>query len=81
MSDKPSPRRTFIPAAALAKAVDFDDDMMRVTFIDGACSPCRWPGSAGCWRRPRSKEIVMRSLEEASACTGPNWTRTCPSPD
>ena len=33
--DKPSPRRTFVPAAALAKAVDFDDDMMRVTFLDG----------------------------------------------
>ena len=32
---KPQPRRNFVPAAALAKAVDFDDDMMRVTFMDG----------------------------------------------
>ena len=44
MSDKPSPRRTFIPAAALAKAVDFDDDMMRVTFMDGGvlAVPLAW---------------------------------------
>jgi hypothetical protein len=34
-SDKPSPRRAFVPATALAKAVDFDADMMRVTFMDG----------------------------------------------
>jgi hypothetical protein len=33
-SDKPSPRRAFVPTTALAKAVDFDDDMMRVTFMD-----------------------------------------------
>ncbi len=33
--DKPTPRRTFVPAAALAKAVDFDADMMRVTLMDG----------------------------------------------
>jgi hypothetical protein len=32
-SDKPSPRRAFVPAAALAKAVDFDADMMRVTLL------------------------------------------------
>jgi hypothetical protein len=34
-SDKPSPRRSFVPTTALAKAVDFDEDMMRVTFMDG----------------------------------------------
>jgi Protein of unknown function (DUF2442) len=28
-------RRSFVPATALAKAVDFDADMMRVTFMDG----------------------------------------------
>ena len=27
--------RSFVPATALAKCVDFDDAMMRVTFIDG----------------------------------------------
>jgi hypothetical protein len=28
-------RRSYVPATALAKAVDFDVDMMRVTFMDG----------------------------------------------
>jgi hypothetical protein len=34
-SDKSSPRWAFVPATALAKAVDFDADMMRVTLMDG----------------------------------------------
>jgi hypothetical protein len=29
------PQRAFVPRTALAKAVDFDDAMMRVTFTDG----------------------------------------------
>src|SRR5437764_4794200 len=32
---KPKPRRAYVPATALAKSVDFDDVMMRVTFTDG----------------------------------------------
>jgi uncharacterized protein DUF2442 len=32
---RPSPHRAFVPAAALAKQVDFDDLMMHVTFMDG----------------------------------------------
>ena len=28
-------RRGFVPTTALAKTVDFDDDMMRVTLMDG----------------------------------------------
>lgn len=32
---KPRPPRSFVPATALAKAVDFDDLAMIVTFTDG----------------------------------------------
>src|SRR5262249_4247458 len=32
---KPHPMRSYVPASALAKAVAFDDTMMRVTFPDG----------------------------------------------
>ena len=28
-------RRAYVPVTALAKAVEFDEDMMRVTFTDG----------------------------------------------
>ena len=29
------PARAYVPATALAKSLDFDDDVMRVIFIDG----------------------------------------------
>lgn len=32
---KPDRSRAFVPATALAKSVEFDDVMMRVTFTDG----------------------------------------------
>ncbi len=32
---KPKFQRAFVPTTALAKAVEFDDAMMRVSFIDG----------------------------------------------
>lgn len=37
-------RRAFVPSNALAKSVDFDDAMMRVTFLDGRilCVPLAW---------------------------------------
>jgi hypothetical protein len=36
--------RAFVPATALAKAVEFDDSMMRVAFTDGRilCVPLTW---------------------------------------
>jgi hypothetical protein len=34
-SKKAKPLRSYVPATALAKAVEFDDIMMRVTFTDG----------------------------------------------
>jgi hypothetical protein len=34
-SKEPEPPHAYLPATALAQTVDFDDDMMRVTFIDG----------------------------------------------
>jgi hypothetical protein len=37
-------RRAYVPATALAKSVDFDEAMMRVTFTDGRvlCVPLAW---------------------------------------
>jgi hypothetical protein len=35
MSKKPKLPRSYVPTTALAKAVEFDGDMMRVTFTDG----------------------------------------------
>lgn len=32
---KARPPRAYVPVTALAKSLDFDDDMMRVTFTDG----------------------------------------------
>jgi hypothetical protein len=32
---KTRPYRSFVPTTALAKAVTFDEDMMRITFTDG----------------------------------------------
>jgi hypothetical protein len=32
---KPKRQRAYVPVSALAKAVEFDDEMMRVTFTDG----------------------------------------------
>jgi hypothetical protein len=32
---KSKAQRAFVPTTALAKSVDFDDAMMRVTFLDG----------------------------------------------
>jgi hypothetical protein len=32
---KSRPQRAYVPVTALAKAVDFDEAMMRVTFTDG----------------------------------------------
>ena len=34
-SQKPRPERAYVPVSALAKVVEFDDAMMRVTFTDG----------------------------------------------
>jgi hypothetical protein len=36
--------RAYVPATALAKSVDFDESMMRVTFTDGRvlCVPLAW---------------------------------------
>ncbi len=43
-SAKPRRPRAFVPTSALAKSVDFDEAMMRVTFIDGRvlCVPLTW---------------------------------------
>jgi len=37
-------QRAFVPSTALAKAVEFDEDMMRVAFTDGRvlCVPIAW---------------------------------------
>ena len=34
-SSKPRSEKSFVPASALAKAVQFEADMMRVVFMDG----------------------------------------------
>ena len=43
-SIKSKPRRAYVPTTALAKSVDFDESMMRVTFADGRvlCVPLVW---------------------------------------
>ena len=43
-SNKPKRPRAYVPATALAKSVEFDDAMMRVTFTDGRvlCVPLAW---------------------------------------
>jgi Protein of unknown function (DUF2442) len=43
-SIKSKPRRAYVPTTALAKSVEFDDAMMRVTFRDGRvlCVPLAW---------------------------------------
>jgi hypothetical protein len=33
--NQPKLQRAYVPVTALAKAVEFDDEMMRVTFTDG----------------------------------------------
>jgi hypothetical protein len=40
----PKRQRVFFPSTALAKSVDFDDAMLRVTFTDGRvlCVPLVW---------------------------------------
>jgi hypothetical protein len=37
-------RKSFVPATALAKAVEFDEEAMRVSFTDGRvlCVPLAW---------------------------------------
>jgi hypothetical protein len=37
-------QRAYVPSTALAKAVEFDDSMMRVVFTDGRvlCVPIAW---------------------------------------
>jgi len=44
VSPRPKRPRSFIPATALAKSVDFDAEMMRVAFTDGRvlCVPLAW---------------------------------------
>jgi Protein of unknown function (DUF2442) len=44
MSITAKPQRACVPATALAKSVDFDDAMMRVSFTDGRvlCVPLAW---------------------------------------
>src|SRR4051794_38080282 len=41
---KPQRQRAYVPVTALAKAVGFDDAMMRVAFTDGRvlCVPLAW---------------------------------------
>jgi hypothetical protein len=43
-STKPKRPRAYVPSTALAKSVDFDEVMMRVTFTDGRvlCVPLAW---------------------------------------
>ena len=43
-SIKPRRPRAYVPSTALAKAVEFDESMMRVTFTDGRvlCVPLAW---------------------------------------
>ena len=43
-SAKPKTPRAYVPTTALAKSVEFDDTMMRVTFTDGRilCVPLAW---------------------------------------
>jgi hypothetical protein len=44
MNTAPRHRRAFYPTTALARSVDFDEEMMRVTFTDGRvlCVPLAW---------------------------------------
>src|SRR5450759_4029220 len=41
---KPKLPRAYVPSTALAKSVEFDEEMMRVAFIDGRilCVPLAW---------------------------------------
>ena len=41
---KPKRQRAYVPSTALAKAVEFDESMMRVAFTDGRvlCVPLAW---------------------------------------
>ena len=43
-STKSRRQRAYVPSTALAKSVEFDDVMMRVTFTDGRvlCVPLAW---------------------------------------
>jgi hypothetical protein len=43
-SIKPRRQRAYVPSTALAKAVEFDEAMMRVAFTDGRvlCVPLAW---------------------------------------
>jgi Protein of unknown function (DUF2442) len=44
MTTLPNGSRTFVPKTALAKSLEFDDEMMRVLFTDGRvlCVPLAW---------------------------------------
>lgn len=43
-TNKPDFKRSYVPTTALAKSLDFDNGMMRVSFTDGRvlCVPLAW---------------------------------------
>jgi hypothetical protein len=72
--------RSYRPTSALAKSIEFTDDMMHVHLLDGRIIgvPLAWsPRLLAATPRQRKKyEIGGGGI----ACTGKNWMKICPSP-
>jgi hypothetical protein len=60
-SVKSKHQRAYVPATALAKSVEFDDDMMQVAFTDGRILSGPWRGFRRSTSRRRSSVVATRS--------------------
>ena len=71
-------RKAYVPTTALAKSLEFDQDMMQVALTDGRVLsvPLQWFPAL----RHASREQLDRyeiAGGAASVFTGLTWTRTC----
>jgi hypothetical protein len=70
-------QRAFVPTTALAKSVDFDEEMMHVSLTDGRLIsvPIIW------FPLLRAATSAQRARYEMAAavphCIGQNWMRIC----
>jgi hypothetical protein len=72
--------RVYVPTTALAQEVESTEEMMQVLLTDGRIIsvPLIWfPALRAATPEQRAN---YRSARAAAACTGPTWTKICPSP-
>lgn len=72
---KPKIRKAYVPTTALAKAVEFDNEMMHVSLIDGRIISVPIVWFPYYMKHLQNKEEIMQLVVGESVFTGKNWMK------